>query len=315
MRILFVKTSSLGDVIHHCPAVTDVRRLFPNGIFDWIVEESFADIAQLHPAVRRVIPIAMRRWRTRIHDPSVWTEIAAFRRAVRSEQYDLVIDTQGLLKSALVTTMTRGSRHGYDSASAREPIASRFYDVVHDVAKDMHAVERNRALTAAACNSPSGGSCDYGLVPRPPLSSPWRTPYCFLLTMTSRADKLWPEERWAQVALSLKALGLESVFPWGAAHERDRCERIVRLAGSGAIAHSMRIDEIASAMTLAKMVIGVDTGLTHLAAALKVPAIGIYGGSEPVLTGLHGAGKLINVGGAGQVPTVSEIFNAIETVA
>src|SRR5919109_1577393 len=149
-RILFVKTSSLGDVVHNCPAVSDAARALPGAEIDWIVEEPFAGVAAMHGAVRRVIPVRLRRWRARWWQRSTWAEIGEFRRAVRAERYDAVVDTQSLVKSALIASCALGTRHGMDAASAREPLAARFYHRHYTVQKGLHAVERNRLLVAAA---------------------------------------------------------------------------------------------------------------------------------------------------------------------
>ena len=148
--ILFVKTSSLGDVVHHCPAVSDAAARVPGARIDWVVEEPFAGVAAMHPAVRRVIPVSVRRWRAALWHPGVWSEMSEFRRALGAERYDAVIDTQSLIKSALVCRFAHGTRHGMDRASAREALAARFYDVRHRVPRGLHAVERNRRLTAAS---------------------------------------------------------------------------------------------------------------------------------------------------------------------
>lgn len=315
MRILFVKTSSLGDVVHHCPAVTDLRRRFPDAAIDWVIEESYAEIAAMHPAVRRTIPVAIRRWRREAFRPSVWTDVLAFRRLLRAELYDLVIDTQGLLKSALIAVSAHGARHGFDAQSAREPIASRFYDVGHPVSRKMHAVERNRTLTAKALGVEFTGQCDYGLVPPKEQPISVMTPYCVLLSMTSRTDKLWPESRWAELARELAARGSASVLPWGNDTERARCQRIVELAGTGLVPRPLSLGELASLMTRARGVIGVDTGLSHLSAALKVPTIGLFVPTDPQLTGLHGTGRTANLGGLGQIPTVQKTLEALEAFA
>lgn len=311
MRILFVKTSSLGDVIHHCPAVTDVRRRFPEAEIDWVVEEAFAGIVGLHSGVRRAIPVAVRRWRCGALRPTAWKELLAFRRSLRAERYDFVIDTQGLLKSALITASANGIRHGFDADSAREPIASRLYDVGHSVNREMHAVDRNRTLTAKALGIESIGKCDYGLAPPVEVPVPLTKPFCVLLSMTSRTDKLWPEQRWVELARELAARGFESVLPWGNDVERDRCRRITDSAGSGVVPRALSLVELASTMSRAQGVIGVDTGLAHLAAALRVPTVGLYIRTDPRLTGLHGAGRLANLGGSGQLPSVGEALEAV----
>jgi heptosyltransferase-1 len=304
-RILFVKTSSLGDVVHQCPAVSDAARALPGAAIDWLVEEPFAAIAAMHPAVRRVIPVAMRRWRSALWTPAAWSEIGAFRRSLAAERYDTVIDTQALLKSALLSRLASGTRHGMDRSSAREPLAARFYDVTHAVPLGQHAVERNRQLTAAALAYRLVGSCDYGLKPVK-KDSAGRS--AVLLTMTSREDKLWPEARWIELA---RALGMAAVLPWGSDTERARAERIAKAAGEATVPPRMPLGELARLFAQATAVVGLDTGLTHLAAALGVPTLGIYCGSDPALTGLYGSARARNVGAAGRPPGVAEVLEAL----
>jgi len=304
-RILFVKTSSLGDVVHHCPAVSDAASALEGAQIDWVLEEAFAGVARLHRAVRRVIPLALRRWRRAPWRASVWSEIAELRRELRAERYDAVIDTQGLLKSALVSSRAFGTKHGMDRASAREPIAARFYDVAHAVPRALHAVERNRRLTAAALGYSLDAAPEYGLKAAPGAGN---GAYAVLLTMTSRADKLWPEERWIELG---RALALPVVLPWGSAAERERAERVARGIGQAAgVPQRMAIDALAELLSNAKAVAGLDTGLTHLAAALDVPTVGIYCASDPALTGLYGAPRARNVGAPGKPPQVFEVLKS-----
>jgi heptosyltransferase-1 len=306
-RILFVKTSSLGDVVHNCPAVSDAARSVPGAEIDWVVEEPFAGIARMHRSVRRAIPVALRRWRSAWWKPAVWSEIGAFRRGLRAERYDAVIDTQGLLKSALVSGAASGRKHGMDRASAREPLAARFYDVTYGVPRGLHAVERNRRLTAAALGFSTGAFPGYGL--RVTAAQPDSGVYVVLLTMTSRADKLWPEARWIELG---RALALPVVLPWGSEAERSRADRIGRGIGQAVVPNAMAIDELAEVFLNAKSVVGLDTGLTHFAAALGVPTVGIYCGSDPALTGLYGAARARNVGAAGKPPQVFEVLKSFE---
>src|SRR3954466_11923407 len=304
-RILFVKTSSLGDVVHHCPAVSDAARNVPAAEIHWVVEEPFADIARMHRAVKRVFPVAMRRWRRSLWSPSVWSEVARFRAALGGEAYDAVIDSQGLLKSALVVAAAKGTKHGLDRESAREPLAAAFYDVKHAVPKGLHAVERNRRLTAAALGYPYGGPLDYGL--HASGRSPVEGGYAVFLTMTSREDKLWPEERWIELA---KIIGMEIVLPWGSEEEKARAERIGRQISHATVPSRTEIVSLGNLLQKAKAVVGVDTGLTHLAAALGVRTVGIYCGSEPKLTGLYGA-NASNVGTPAHAPSVAEVEKAL----
>lgn len=313
-RILFIKTSSLGDVVHNCPAVSDVARCVPGAVVDWIVEDAFAEIAALHPSVRRVIPIGVRRWRSDLLSPATWSEFAAFRKALRAERYDAVIDSQGLVKSALVAAMALGRRHGFDRASAREPFAAHFYDNVHAVPPGLHAVERNRRLAAAALGYAVPEGCDYGLRAdgEPPIRT--RTSYALLLTMTSRDDKLWPEEHWRSLGGWLEARGVHCLLPWGTEEERRRCGRIATAIPGAVVPQHLSLAGLARLARSAHCVVGVDTGLAHLAAALNVPVVGLYSGSDPALTGLYGNGRVLNLGGVGKPPAVAQVQAALEAM-
>jgi heptosyltransferase-1 len=310
-RILFVKTSSLGDVVHNCPAVSDVARAAPGAAIDWVVEEAFAGIPPLHPQVRRAIPVAVRRWRGTLWQPRVWSEMRAFRRALREERYDLVIDTQGLLKSALLARAARGERHGMDAESAREPVAARFYEVRHSVARGQHAVDRNRQLAAAALGSAVPAGCDYGLRAGATLPLEMQGPYAVLLTMTSRADKLWPEDQWIELGRLLAGRGLRSLLPWGSPEEKARAGRIAAGIGEALVPRRMELAELASLLGGARGVAGVDTGLTHLAAALGTPSVGIYLSSQARLTGLHAGSRVRNL----EAPTAALVHAALGEIA
>ena len=317
-RILFVKTSSLGDVVHNCPAVTDAARGMPGAVIDWVIEEPFAEIAALHPRVRRVIPVAIRRWRSDLLSAATWSEFGAFRAALRGERYDAVIDSQGLIKSALIASQALGRKHGFDRDSAREPFAARFYDVTHAVKGDLHAVARNRQLAAAALGYRADGPCDYGLRAEgePPLQvrAPASLPYALLLTMTSRDDKLWPEEHWRSLGIALQSRGIHSLLPWGTEEERHRCARIATAIPGALVPRRMTLAELARLARAAHCVVGVDTGLAHLAAALDVPVIGLYCGSDPALTGLFGGKWTRNLGNSGAPPAVADVLGVLETL-
>ncbi len=301
--ILFVKTSSLGDVVHNCPAVTDAARALPGAAIDWMVEEPFAGIARMHRSVRRVIPVAARRWRAALWQPAVWSEIGAWRRELRGARYDAVVDTQSLVKSALLGKLARGTHHGMDRASAREPLAALLYDARHAVPRDLHAVERNRLLAGQALGYAVQGPPDYGLS----VPAAGKSGYVVLLTMTSRAHKLWPEARWIELGRGLRA---PAILPWGSEAERARAERIASAVG-GKVPERMELEDLARLFAGAQSVVGLDTGLTHLAAALGARTVGIYCGSDPALTGIFGAPRARNVGAAGREPAVAEAVDAL----
>jgi len=302
-RILFVKTSSLGDVVHHCPAVSDAARAIPGAEIDWVVEEPFAQVAKMHASVRRVITVAVRRWRSALWNPAMWREMRDVRRAIAAERYDAVIDTQSLLKSALIASWAHGPKHGLDGASAREPLAARFYDHRHAVARELHAVERNRRLTAAALGYASPAKLDYGLKKDSSSHGGW-----VFLTMTSRDDKLWPEERWIELG---RALGGKVLLPWGSEGERLRAERIARTLADARVPPRQSIGELAALFAASRGVVGVDTGLTHLAAAVGARTVGLYCGSDPSLTGIYGASRSTNLGSPGNAPRVAEVLEVL----
>ena len=304
-KVLFVKTSSLGDVVHHLPAVSDAARKLPGVEIDWVVEQPFAGVAAMHGAVRRVIPVALRRWRARWWRRAAWREIGDFRHAVRDERYDAVIDTQSLVKSALISACALGTRHGMDAASAREPLASRFYQRRYRVRKGLHAVERNRLLAAAALGYELDAPPDYGL---DVSADGGEEPYAVFLTMTSRADKLWPEERWIELG---RALGLPVLLPWGNEAERRRASYIARALPQADVPPRMSLEQLARLFARSQVVVGVDTGLTHLAAAAGARTVGIYCGSDPALTGIYGAARATNVGALGRPPGTDEVLHAL----
>lgn len=310
-RILFVKTSSLGDVVHHCPAVSEAVRHVPGAIVDWVVEEAFAEIPAMHRAVRRTLPVAVRRWRRAPWRPAVWAEIGAFRRALAAERYDAVIDAQGLLKSAFVCRFASGMRHGLDAASSREPLATLFYDRVHRVPRSLHAVERNRRLTAAALGYAAAGDIDYGLQVSGAAPLGLSAPFVLLLTMTSRASKLWPEAHWVALGRALAAEGVLSVLPWGSDAEQRRCRRIADGIGDAQVPPRLSLTELARLMRAARAAIGVDTGLVHLASALDVTTVGLYCGSDPARNGVYAGARVRNLGAPGTPPTVDQTRRAL----
>jgi heptosyltransferase-1 len=315
MRILLVKTSSLGDVIHNLPVASDIHHHFPDARIDWAVEESFAEIPRLHPAVANVIPVAPRRWRRSLLDPRTRADIARLRARLAEGAYDFVIDTQGLIKSALIARLVPGQRIGLDWVSSREPLRP-FYHRTCRVPWGQHAVERNRKLAGLALGYEPSRPADYG-IRAPDLDPPpeWAGPlsgraYAVMLHATSAAEKLWPELQWVKLDDHLHQRGLTSVLPWGSNAERERSEHIASLAKAGFVPPRLDLTEAAWLLGNAQIVFGVDTGLSHLAAALGTPTVGIYCATDPAATGLYGAPRARSVGRTGQPPSVGEVIGA-----
>jgi heptosyltransferase-1 len=317
-EILFIKTSSLGDVVHHMPAITDARRHLPDARLAWVVEEDYAPLARLHPAIDDVIPVATRRWRKRPFASATWREIGRFRRTLRAHAYEAAIDSQGLLRTALIAGVVRGVRHGYDRTSIREPLACPFYNVRHQVEWKAHAIPRNRKLCGLALGYEAALPLDYGL-DRAAIAGPAAAkPYAVLIHGTAQPGKLWPQAHWVAVARAVHDRGFDIVLPWGAKEERCRSDGIGLVAGLGPgdyrVPNRRPLDAVAAMIAGASFAIGVDTGLVHIAAALGVPLVAIFVDSEPGLTGPMGRGPIAVVGGKGASPDPDEVLRALDRV-
>jgi heptosyltransferase-1 len=285
MKVLIVKTSSMGDVIHTFPALEDARRARPDIAFDWCVEEAFAPIVALHPTVMKIHTVAIRRWRRNLPAGKTWREALALRRTLRNENYDLVIDAQGLLKSAIVAKQAGSPIAGFDRASAREPSAAAFYDRRYGVARDLHAIERTRRLFGLALGyKPDLSTLDSGIAP--PIASTAKT--AFLLHGTSREDKKWPTEDWIETARQLVKAGITPVTTWSNEREKTVAEAIAAAIPETVLVEKKTLADIAPIISRSSLVIGADTGLTHLASAYGMPTVAIFLTTQPGLTGPRG---------------------------
>lgn len=289
MKILIVKTSSLGDVIHTLPALTDARRAMPGIRFDWLVEEAFAEIPAWHPAVDTVIPVALRRWRKHPVQTVLNKEWSEFRRVLRTRRYDKIIDAQGLIKSALLTAMARGPRCGLDSAFSKEPVSAVFYQQRYRIPKDQHAIERIRQLFSAALGyARPETKADYGIECSAFQTSAQHGKSLVFLHGTSRADKEWPEPYWIALAKLACDAGYQIRLPWGSKAEHSRAQRIAATHELIDVLPRMNLTELARELCAASGVVAVDTGLAHLAAALATPCVTWYDSTDPVLIGTWG---------------------------
>lgn len=307
LRLLIVKTSSMGDVVHALPVVSDVLRFDPGAQIDWLVEAPFAALPQLHPGVRHVLPLSWRQWRGSLYRRSTWQAMGALRDRLRGETYDLVLDLQGLVKSALWACQARAPVAGYDRASLREPLAAWAYQRTAAVPRDLQAIERCRLLAAAHLGYALGlGAPEFGLRRPEPGWMP-KGPYAVLIPNASRPEKLWPERHWVAVGLRLRERGWTPLVLWGRASEQTLAENIA--AGcDGDVPPFLKVAEMAAVLAGAQAVVGLDTGFTHLAAAFGRPTLGIYCDHEPGLAGITGPGPVASLGGKGQVPSRKEVL-------
>ncbi|WP_127471189.1 lipopolysaccharide heptosyltransferase I [Thiomicrorhabdus aquaedulcis] len=297
MRILLIKMSSMGDVFHTFPALSDALQNTPGLVVDWVVESAFAEIPKWHPAVDKVYAIELRKWRKQ---PFKYrAQIKAFFAHVNQTHYDLVIDAQGLLKSAWVAKKMHAKTAGYDWSSAREPLATWFYHYKYPVSKQQHAIVRLRQLLAQclgyslATNAPMV----YGLT-----NQAWSKPslvteqfadndYWVFLHGTTWTTKYWPEDYWIELLQKANAIGKKVILPWGNADEHQRAIRISRHVEAENVwvpQAMLSLNDMAKTLKNAQAVVSVDTGLSHVAAALEVPMVVLYRVTDPKLVGADG---------------------------
>ncbi|CAG4901437.1 lipopolysaccharide heptosyltransferase I [Paraburkholderia saeva] len=323
-KILIVRVSSLGDVVHNMPVIADILRRHPAAQIDWLVEESFIELVQLVHGVRRAIPFSLRRWRKRLFSLDNWREIGAFRRALAAEKYDLVIDCQGLIKTAWVASWARGPLTGLanrtDGAGFEWPVRF-FYDRRVPIAPRTHVVERTRQLVAAALGEPAPqptDDIDFGIDTRQAalalsaLGLNLPVPYVVFVHATSRADKQWPDAAWIELGQALVRRGVSLVLPWGSDSERETSERLAREFGAAAVVPpKLSLPAVVGLIDGAAATVGVDTGLVHIAAALKRPTVELYNFATAWRTGGYWSPNVVNLGTAGQPPTLQQVKAAL----
>jgi heptosyltransferase-1 len=286
LKVLIIKMSSLGDVVHCLPAVTDLLKSEPSAVVDWVVEEAFQEIPRFHPGVRNVIPVAIRRWR------KSWfrhrNEIGEFVKKIRQEHYDLIIDAQGLFKSAVVANLAHGKVMGFDRASVREPIASLSYQGRFAVARNLHAVLRQRQLFARVFDYALSDELDYGLISE--VAEPTKDLYFF--HGTTWPSKHWPDSAWRELARLCCEAGYRVVLPYISQAEQARAEFIADQIESVIVVPPNSLKKLGEGVSRAAGAVSVDTGLGHLAAAFNIPLVALYGATSPELTGVTGTRQL-----------------------
>ena len=281
MKVLLVKTSSLGDVVHTLPAATEALAQSADLEIDWLVEEKLRGIPESHSGITRVIPVAVRRWRT--DWVSAWSEVKALKKQLNNSQYDLIIDSQGLVKSGLLTSFADGETHGFDRKSVRESAACVFYDHKHAVDKNQHAIYRQKQLLSLALDYCPAESIDFGL-----RSGSKKNDCIILIHGTTWPSKEWPETLWVELARQIRKDGFQVLVPSGNRFERERAIRI--LGGRSGLLDQFTLEKLIAQFQVCAGAVSVDTGLGHLASALGLPVVGLYGSTNPVLTGMRGSG-------------------------
>lgn len=336
MNILIVKLSSLGDVLHNLPVVWDLRRQYPDANIDWVVEEGYVNLIEPlrtraeFKGIDRIIPLGFRRWKKSLFNKKTRMEIRSFHQELRSVNYDLVIETQGLIKSAVVSRLAKrnlgGSITGLGNAtegSGYEPMARWFYTHCVQVSKQCHAVERSRLVAAGAINSsPALGIPQFyphafvdTLAKRnQEISVDFNVPYILFFHATARAAKMWEEDNWIKIGQHLARVGFRVILPWGNLAEKTVSERLSQQIPNAVVPQAFNLTQAFSIVAGAQLVIGVDTGLTHLSAIMCKPTIELYCDSPRWKTEGFWSEKIKNLGDIGQPPSVQQVLTAIQQI-
>ena len=320
MKILLVRVSSLGDVLHNMPVVDDLRRQFPHAQIDWVVEEAYVYLVKLHPGVREVIPFALRRWRKSLGSAGTRQEIKAFYRRLREHEYDLVLDTQGLLKTGLIMGMARLAKNGKKvglangtEGSGYEGISRIFHTQSVPVPLRTHAVLRGRLVAAAAGGYALTTAASFGLN-LPAGNTGWmpEQPYIVFFHATAGAAKKWARANWIALAEKLQASGMTILLPWGNAEEKAEAEAMAAAMPNATVLPKLSMQDAIILAKSAALAVGVDTGLSHIAAAYETPTIEIYCASPKWKTEGNWSDKIINLGDQDQPPSVEDVWAATE---
>ncbi|HMH17076.1 MAG TPA: lipopolysaccharide heptosyltransferase I [Burkholderiales bacterium] len=293
-KVLLIKLTSLGDLIHALPALSDAQNSHPGIEFDWVIDESFQEVAGWHPAVKRIITTNHREWRGALTSAETHGSISKTIEQIRASKYDLVIDGQGNFKTALLSLFSKGPRAGFDSRSVREWVAHLAYQRRYAASKNAHAIERLRRLFASALDYPMPESQPDFRIQRdrfikPKLDLPGE--YLVFVHSASWKTKLWPERHWTELIRKAVQTGFRVLLPWGNSQEEARAKRLA-VAPEVQILPRLRLSEIGYVIAAARACVCMDTGLSHLAAALDVPAITLYGSTDSGLIGASGASQV-----------------------
>lgn len=321
MRILLVKMSSMGDIVHNMPLVCDIKQHYPEAIIDWVVEEAFVELARLNPLVNRVIPVGMRRWKKAIFSKNTWVEFFNFKRNLQACHYDAILDTQGLIKSAIITKLAHGVSYGQNSNTAREWLAGYLVHNSLNIPRNLHAITRNRLVGALALNYlADDNSTHYDMQfnhePDPVLADLLPKNCIMLFHSTARAAKHWPNECWIALGHYLNTQGYALALPWGSATEKQRAESIANSLKDALVLPKLSIVQLAGLMRDTKACIGLDTGLTHIAVALNIPTLAIFTDTHIWQAGTKPSpqGGAITIGGKPGLPSAEasiDTFNQL----
>jgi heptosyltransferase-1 len=323
LNILIVRVSSLGDVVHNMPMVADILRHYPDAKIDWVVEEGYVNLVRLNRGVRNIIPFALRRWRKSLFSRKTRDEMRSFYRALRREQYDYVFDTQGLFKTSLVMRMARlapnGQRVGLANAtegSGYEPVSRIFHTKSVKVGLHTHAVRRAREVAASALNYAIDAPADFAMGTPDASAATWLPAQAYVVFFhgTARAAKRWDEANWIRLAKFFEPHGMPILLPWGNEEEKQTAHRLASQMKNAQVLPKLPMMDAVVLAQRAAFVVGVDTGLTHIAAAFNRPTVEIYCDSPRWKTEGNWSANIINLGDIGQSPSVADVERALQSL-
>jgi heptosyltransferase-1 len=322
LKILLVRVSSLGDVLHNLPMVADILRHHPGAQIDWVVEEGYVSLVRLNPHVHKVIPFALRRWKKGLRHQAVRAEVRGFFRDLRAEQYDYVFDTQGLIKTGIIMAAARvrpggqkvGMANGTED-SGYESASRIFHSRSIPVALRTHAVRRGREVAAAALGYAIDTPPDFGLpAPNPAQRPAWMPAgdYAVFFHGTARDAKKWAPANW--IALGQALAPLPILLPWGSPTEKEEAERLAAGLPNSSVLPKLSMMDAVELARHAALAVGVDTGLTHIAAAFVRPTVEIYCDSPRWKTEGNWSPRIVNLGDTGSPPSVDEVVAAARSL-
>jgi heptosyltransferase-1 len=315
VRVLIVKLSSLGDVVHAMPVVHDIVGARPGTQIDWVVEPGFAPLVRRVDGVSEVIECALRRWSGHWWTRATRAEWRVFRARLQRERYDAVLDLQGLTKSAVIARLAHGVSYGLANrteGASHEPPARWLVDHAIRIEPRIHALDRSRVLAARALGYALQGAPEFGLRHSAAVPAPG-APTLVLVHGSSRDDKLWPEDHWIAFGRRVAQQGWRLALPHAGAQELERAQRLQAALGAAAeVWPSMSLDALVDRMGATQGVVGVDSGLSHIAVALNLPHVQLYNFPTAWRTGpqaAHGHAHQVSVQ-AQPTPTVDEVWAA-----
>jgi heptosyltransferase-1 len=293
MRVLIIKLTSMGDLMHALPALTDAAEAIPGIEFDWVVDEAFAEVPQWHPAVKNVITTSHRRWKKSTWQTLTGGELRAFYQELNASDYDVVVDMQNNLKSALVSALRRGPVMGLDKDSCREKPAHLAYKYPINVNPQQHAVDRMRQILSQALDYPlpdkaADYAADFRRYSLPELDFELPEKYLIFVQNASWLSKMWPVKHWQRLVLLAQEAGFSVLLPSGNDAEYKRAKQIALVDEAAHALPRMALNNMAALMHRAAGAVCSDTGLAHLAAVAGTPALTIYGSTDTALIGTYG---------------------------